>query len=124
MMLSKGFTLIELILVVLIIASLVALATPAFRQTFNNMQFEQACSDLAGVLNYARASAIFKRTECKVMINKESLNLASGININSDKDSVSFYPDGTSGAINITLSNSTKQRSFTMEGSRGYVKIK
>jgi len=132
---NNGFTFIELVLVILIISSLVALAVPGFRKAFNNMQFEQVSSDISGALNFARANAIFKRTECRVMISRDKqsfyiegrsnvYHMPQGIKINSDKESVSFYPDGRSQSITITLSSSDKIRAFSTEGTRGYVKIK
>jgi len=132
---NDGFTFIELVLVILIISSLAALAVPGFRRTFNNMQFEQVSSDISGVLNYAAANAIFKRTECRVIIDKDKqcfyvegtsrvYGMPRGIKIDSDKESVLFYPDGRSQSITITLSGTDKIRTFSTEGTRGYVKIK
>ena len=132
---NNGFTFIELVLVILIISSLAAMAVPGFRKTFNNMQFEQVSSDVSGVLNFARSNAIFKRTECRVMIDRDKqyffvegasrvYSMPRDIKIDSDKGSVSFYPDGRAQNITITLNGIDKTRTFSTEGTRGYVKIK
>lgn len=131
-----GFTLLELILVILIMAVLLGLSTPEFRKTFNNMQFSRSCSDLSAVLNYARQRAIFTRTEYQVRLDLTEAkfwieykgksdrvySLPKGIVINSDKDRLTFYPDGRADSVTITISNDAKSRTFTTEGTRGHVK--
>ena len=149
--LNRAFTLLELILVVLILAALVGLSTPMFRNTFGSVQLSSAYSDLTNVLNYARQSAIFDRAEYRAILKSDEskfwvehkvleesgpvfkrpqgkmariYSLPSGINIDSDKDYLVFYPDGKADAATITIGNGSKAYTLTTEGTRGYVKTK
>lgn len=132
---NKGFTLLELILVVLIISALVGLSTPMFRKTLADMQFNQACMDLNSALNYARQAAILNKGEYQVKLNAgegkfwiqpggKAYSLPKEIKIISDKGQITFYPTGRCEAATITVTSGSKSRTFTTEGTAGYVKIK
>ncbi len=129
---AAGFSLIELILVVLIISVLTGLCIPVFRNTFLNMQFEQACLRLEATLDYARQAAVFKRIEQRVNFDTENRRLRvlpagkvyvlpEGITIKADAKQLTFYPDGNSGEVNITIENGRRNCFWTTEGNWGYV---
>ena len=56
----RGFTLIELILVVFLIAVIAAAAVPNFSRTYQQMVLRQTADDLALVMRYAQSRAISK----------------------------------------------------------------
>lgn len=150
--LVRGFTLLELILVILILSVLTGLSIPVFRKTFVNLQLDAFSLDLSSVLNYARQMAIFNRSEYRVRFNldekkfwieqeiseKQGLKfemikgrfgkvytLPETIDIESSKEYITFYPDGSSDIITITINTDTKTHIFTTEGTSGYaIKIK
>ena len=58
--LSKAFTFIEVLIVVLIISALAVLAAPQFRNTFNAIEFNNFVKDIYYLAQYLRESAISK----------------------------------------------------------------
>ncbi len=150
-MCRRGFTFLELIFVILIIAVLTGVSMPMFKNTFLNMQMSQISSDLAEALNYARQSAILNRNEYRVRLNADGgdfwieyktfqdnkikfeklegkfgriYNLPKGVSMTSDKDALAFYPNGRADIATIVIKNDKTMRTFTTEGTTGYVKIK
>ncbi|MDR2838551.1 MAG: GspH/FimT family pseudopilin [Azonexus sp.] len=62
----RGFTIIEMLVVVLIIAILVAIALPSFTSTIKRYRVNAAASQIAHALQFARASAIRTRSHVGV----------------------------------------------------------
>ena len=60
---TSGFTLIELMVVVALVAILAALAAPSFLTQIANQRVSSAAQDLQSLLQLARSEAIYKRTE-------------------------------------------------------------
>ena len=63
---SAGFTLIELVLVALIILVIIGLSTPLFRRQFSGLEMKNASFNIAKAVNYAQEMAIIDRTVYKV----------------------------------------------------------
>ena len=61
--LKKGFTLIELVIVVAIMALLIFASLPSFQEFIATSRLRQGCYDVISALRTARASAISERTE-------------------------------------------------------------
>lgn len=61
---SRGFTLIEILLVVVIILIATAVAVPTFRGTFQSTQMRDASRSAVRMARYARSMAILKQTVC------------------------------------------------------------
>lgn len=76
----KGFTLIELIVTILILAIIATLAVPAF----NDMQLQQNLNksqqELIAVLNEARSKAVLQRQEVTVTLNSNIANTETQLN--------------------------------------------
>src|SRR2546422_5520928 len=53
-----GFTLLELLVVMLIVTILAGVAIPQFRRTFRNLQLQVFASDVATLLTYANRRAV------------------------------------------------------------------
>jgi type II secretion system protein H len=62
----QGFTLIEAMVVVALVAILAALAVPSFNSTIANQRVSSAAQELQTLLLFARAEAVYKRTETTV----------------------------------------------------------
>ncbi|MCD6459239.1 prepilin-type N-terminal cleavage/methylation domain-containing protein [bacterium] len=63
---KRGFTLLELSMVILIISIIVAISTPKFRSTFQTIQFRNTVYNIVKLMNYARDRAIIERKPFRV----------------------------------------------------------
>lgn len=100
----KGFTLLEILLVAVIVAILIAIATPQFRKTLTSIQLANTTQDIAQFMRFLRVKA---STEKKVYQLKfdlaglryssqnESRQIPSGINVTLTINPINFYPDGS-----------------------------
>ena len=61
-----GFTLIELVLVILLVSVIAALSTPLFRRTFSDLELKGASFTMAKLINYARQTAIIEKANYKL----------------------------------------------------------
>jgi prepilin-type N-terminal cleavage/methylation domain-containing protein len=150
---NSGFTLVELILVILLISILTGLSTPLFRKTLSGLVLKNASFDLAQFINYAREMAIVEKTPHKLNLDFENGKywitryavseegvlykrvkgrygreyfLPRGLGFTADKKEFIFYPDGRSdeAEIKITDKKTEEARLVSVEGFGEGVKIK
>lgn len=118
---QAGFTLLELLIVILILAVLVGVSVPQFRRTFRHLQLQVFASDVAKLLTYASRRAVARGEVLRVQFDVEGrrywLAMAQGtspedefekvsgkfgrissvpqsISFESSAREVTFYPDG------------------------------
>ena len=113
---KQTFTLIEIILVTLLIAIIIGVSTPVFRNFFYGFQQTNFPVDLAKLIRYAQERAIVERIRYKLKVDftndkywleagNEPVSgrfgnkfvIPQGITIefeNTDSSFMSFYPDG------------------------------
>lgn len=120
---EKGFTYLELMLVIGIIAIIVAFAIPNFRPVLYDARLEQAVQQLEADLMYARQLARTEKKACDVGFTEpggyrielagsvvKTQELPSGTRWNPIPSSLRFNRDGSPGSSDIT---------FWIEGSDG-----
>ena len=147
---SQGHTLIELILLTIIIAILVAISTPLFRKTFSNLEFRNASFNIARLIRFAQEKAIAERLPHKLILETDKaryyltksdpkrpdryirleeragrvFSLPRGVRLKSDKKEIIFYPDGHSDKAVIGFLSKDKALNISIKGSLGHVEIK
>lgn len=117
-----GFTLIELIFVVVILAVLIGIAIPALKNTFESMALDNFARELQGRMQYLSQRAIVQQEP--VVLDIKTYALPENLTLESDKDEVLFYPDGTIDPVNIVITGAQgKNIILTTEGAYGKIKL-
>ncbi len=119
---SSGFTLMEVMIALGILAMVLAVATPAGARMYENMQYRSAVRDVMSTLNAARISAVSGGTAQDVLVRPRQKQMVAGgktsqlpasvevqvlgaAELNRDEGGViRFYPDGSAsgGAVGLT----------------------
>lgn len=113
---NSGFTLVEMMIVVTIVAILASLAAPSFRNLIESQRIRSASSDLYFSLARARSEAIKRNTD--ISLSSIGGNWASGWQISHPTTAGSFIEEHPSVA-NITIAGPasvTYQRSGRIQG--------
>lgn len=103
----KGFTLIELMVTIGVLAIIATIAAPSFGTMLTNQNLNRSAQELVGTLNTARSKAIVERRT--VTVHLETKNKASLSNNTSD----TFYwmPQG-----DAELTTTTTQLTYQLTG--------
>lgn len=142
----RGFTFVELLVVVILLSVVSALSIPNFRNTYYNFLLSDTSHNLTYLMRYAQASAIAERINYRLNFDaqyrkywltrcreEEDFARISGklgrvfevgesIIINTDNTIINFHPDGKIDKTNIYLSNrNAKFYTITTEAQTGYV---
>lgn len=144
-----GFTLIELILLTVILAVIVAVSTPRFSRSFSSLRLRDASYNLAKLINYVQEKAVIEGSVHKLVLDTEKgryyvmasdpdnskkyrlmegregrvFKLPEGVKITAKKPEVFFYPDGHSDKTSVTLSNNRTKTKINIKGNMGYVEF-
>lgn len=127
---EPGFTLLELLIVLLIISITLGFMAPAFRKTFQDIQLNSSAQDIVSLSRYAQERAIVENTALRLNIDAENgtywltqkeqdkdifnklagsfsrqYSLAEGLKIETEGNVVDFYPDGEIGHMKIKITN-------------------
>ncbi len=141
---SRGFTLLELIIVLVIAAAMVAIVPPLIGNALPGAQLKSASRQLAAGLNYARNHALVSREEAVLVLDLEKkdfsvsgrsktfvlpgdleleLFTAKSEMLAEKKGGIRFFPDGGSTGGRITLSNGKRAYAVDVDWLTGRVKI-
>ncbi|WP_418130027.1 GspH/FimT family pseudopilin [Variovorax sp. 375MFSha3.1] len=99
---QKGFTLIEAMVVVALVAILAALAMPSFTNMIANQRVNSAAQELLTLLQFARAEGVYKRTESTVTATGQKWEAKVGnavLRSATLSDVVSVEPSSSGGVI-------------------------
>lgn len=111
----KGFTLIELIVALMLVAVFSAIAVPGFNRLINNNRTQAGANELGALLQYARGFAVENRTDAAVCMEGGELSVrttcdaggqvirvvtaAQGVVLSSDTEAFRFNSNGSASAI-------------------------
>ena len=140
---NNGFTLLELLVVLLIISLVVGLIPPLFSAALPGTRLKGAARDLASDLRETRNQAITHNRVMDVLLNPETaqyqinnrnhrlpegvtLGIKSGSSENGQypaEHRLRFYPDGSATAARITLSRNGQGYELTLDWLIGRIRI-
>ena len=137
--LARGFTLIEILLVVVIILIATSVSVPLFRGTFQSTQMTDAVRSTVRIARYARSIAVIKQEECTLRFKEGLVTISCGSGTNSTEPEISrrlpgdikvsafenlaksnknrdddrmvrYYPSGMNDGFKLTLSSADDRR--------------
>ncbi|MCA9408421.1 MAG: prepilin-type N-terminal cleavage/methylation domain-containing protein [Candidatus Omnitrophica bacterium] len=141
---SYGFTLVELMLVVLLLTVIAGLTLPNFSRGFDSMKLKQTAKDLTYMMRYAQSRAITKNKHVRlvfeenyqryhleeengsdnfVQVNGRAgriFHIPSGIQIESDNDEILFFPDGQIEKLYVYICQREKCFTVSTKEQRGH----
>jgi general secretion pathway protein H len=139
-----GFTLVELLLVLVIAAMVAAVAPPLLSAAMPGLQLKSTAREMAAALRYARGQAIAGQQEGMVNLDLEERRFAvtgrsndyaipDGIAVLLDTvrselhgergGAIRFYPDGSSTGGRVTLSRGESSYKVDVDWLTGRVRI-
>lgn len=138
--LSKSFTFIELLIVIVILGISVGIGIPAFRKTFQSQQLNIFTHRLQGLIRYLHGRSVAEEKIIYLALDSQvkeywigakgnparlkTYRIPYDIKMSADKEEVLFYPDGSIDPVNITLSAPGEEKiSLTTKGVFGGAKI-
>ncbi len=121
--LQAGFSLIELLVVIILIGLVLAVAATSFAGSLDSVKVRRAAKDVASALRYTRGQAIVKREEQTMSINVDErvytaplrkpvdlpedidvkLRTATSDIVDNSTGRIRFFPDGSSTGGRITI---------------------
>ena len=127
---TAGFSLLELMMVLLLLGLIAGISTPAIGRFLDNLEFRRQVGDISAVLRYARLSAVAKGEKVRVSIPPEenqALRLAGGVEevrpglfteegqLVMDPAEIVFYPEGRATPGILTFSMGNRRQSIIMD---------
>lgn len=140
---TAGFTLLELVVVLIVAAAVAALSLPSGRRSLAPPALDAAATRLAAALRLAHAQAIRTNDDHLVVIDPVEAayrapaaaaaeHLPAGVTLSIEQDGlewtgekrlVRFRPDGTASSAVIALTGTSGRTRISLDGLTGSVRI-
>ncbi|CDZ95752.1 pilus assembly FimT family protein [Pseudomonas saudiphocaensis] len=116
-----GFTLVELMVAIAVLAIFIAIAVPSFGRLIENNRVTATANEFHSLLISARSDAVTKRTSIAVTqgngiwsSGERTIEIPASVNVAPSVTSITFNPNGTATASSTTFTNSDDSLSFTV----------
>ncbi len=130
---ARGFTLIEVMTVVAVLAVFAAIALPSFGRYVADAELQSASGELQSFLSAARADALTRRISTKVAPSgmatwnltesgtvTRTYSLPASVSaVSSVASGIEFLPDGTATAATLTLTSSRTTTRYVLQANAG-----
>jgi general secretion pathway protein H len=141
---DAGFSLLELIVVLILIGAAAAMVAPSFTGSIKNLELETSARDLITQMRHARSEAIGRQKVYRVVLDRDGENafyylandfgeeisrvpLASEIRWGIEEQElplvVSFYPNGRSSGTRFSVRNRQKEMWIELNRITGFAKV-
>lgn len=141
---SRGFTLLELLVVLVIVGVLMASAPGALHRILPGVEIKAAARDVSATLREARSRSLRDNRETAVVIDTEgrtyrfegakdaqsfadelavTLVAAASEQVDEAVGRIRFYPDGTSTGGRVTLTRDERTYHVVVDWLTGYVRL-
>ena len=144
---DHGFTLIEMVLVLLLLSVFLGLAVPNFRKSFEQIELKTTVRHLAEVMRYAQSEAVTTGDQLKLEFNPEFSKywltrvkdtdhderiktplgdifvLPDDFKITAPEDVINFYPDGTIDKQELSGCHQNRCLIISTQAQRGKVLV-
>jgi len=149
---SRGFTLLELLFVTIIMLAMIGVSTPLFRNAYDAAQLDDATRNVTKLMQYARERAIIERAEYRIRFDLRSKEyrlevrtqspnqeydfrevegkfgrinrIPEVLSVKASRSEITFYPDGDSDDASVWFSDKNgRVYTLTMLGARGHVQV-
>jgi prepilin-type N-terminal cleavage/methylation domain-containing protein len=117
---DRGFTLLEIIVVLVLFGILSAIAAPSFLSSYNRMKLDNALNDLRGAIEESQRQAIQQGKSCQVVINNGNISGPCLITGSRKLDSSISISPNTSTTVQFSFKgNTTSSVDFVLSLSDG-----
>jgi len=115
---QRGFTLIEMLVVLAVLGLVSGLAFPAVEQSIGHQQFRLAVGEIEAALHESRATAIAKgmRTSFALQV------AANGVAVDLPRGGLNFYPDGSASGGTVAVSAGPRRVRFAVDAATGQIR--
>jgi general secretion pathway protein H len=139
---DAGFTLVELLVVVMILAVVATMSLPLISNSSDGLRLQTATGELAAALRATRATAIVRNAETTLVIDVDRrtfrsavvsersfakdidarMTFASIAQVGRSDGGFRFFPDGSSTGGDVTLSLHGKEARICVDWVTGFVR--
>ncbi|MBU0485215.1 MAG: prepilin-type N-terminal cleavage/methylation domain-containing protein [Proteobacteria bacterium] len=127
---NKGFSLLEMMAVLVLLGIMAGLAAPATGRFLNSLSFRRQTAKIMKIIRYARLISVTKAQEvhltladsddCQFMLSgaieeSKDCGLQEGDSLELDREEIIFYPEGQASPAQLTFSRGERIKTIYIE---------